>query len=130
MVKRSTAKDKKKSSSLNSSSVPTEGVKEERNQTSTASDPAVKSKKRRPPRMTHKEIWLLYSDVLRSSDSAEVFDILARNFEKRSDLGYWLYRAGFREFIALGKGKDLVSYFRAAGNRLFHDTRDEALKRR
>ena len=70
-------------------------------------------KKKRPPRLTHKQVWLLYADVLRCTNPDQVFDILARTFASRSDLGYWLYRIRHGKKTSLGKKRDFVQYFRA-----------------
>lgn len=84
-------------------------------------------KKRSEPRMTHKAVWLLYAEVLRAKKGDDVFDLLARTFEGRSDLGYWLYRINMGpKLIKLGKGRDFVQYFRAVAHSLFQDTRHEA----
>ncbi|MFC1836710.1 hypothetical protein ACFL2Q_18625 [Thermodesulfobacteriota bacterium] len=83
-------------------------------------------KKKREPKMSAKEVWLLYGDVIRAANGDQVSDILARSFETRGDLGYWLYRAGHRYKIKLGKGRDFVQYFRSVAHSLFDDTRKEA----
>lgn len=84
-------------------------------------------KERGEPRMTHKAVWLIYAEVLRTGAADEVFDTLARTFETRGDLGYWLYRIGMGpKLIKLGKGRDMVQYFRAVAHTLFQDTRHEA----
>lgn len=82
-------------------------------------------KKKSAPRLTHKQVWLLYADVIRCAKADQVFDILARTFEARSDLGYWLHRIGHGKKISLGKKRDFVQYFRAVAHSLFQDTRTE-----
>lgn len=88
--------------------------------------PKVKEKKRRAPRLTYKQVWLIYAQVVQCGNPDQVFDILARTFESRSDLGYWLHRIRHGKKISLGKKRDFVQYFRAVAHGLFKDTRGEA----
>ncbi|MFC1833556.1 hypothetical protein ACFL2Q_02335 [Thermodesulfobacteriota bacterium] len=116
-------KDKKKTAQVDEPTTTEEKTEVEMIQ----SDPVESSpKKKRKPKMSAKEVWLLYGDVHRSANGDQVFDILARSFETRGDLGYWLYRAGHRDKIKLGKGRDFVQYFRSVAHSLFDDTRKEA----
>jgi hypothetical protein len=83
--------------------------------------------KKRAPRMTQKEIWLIYGRIMLATNAEEVFDILAHRFEDHNDLNYWLFRVGQGELKTLRKGHDFVDYLRLAGTRLFRTTRSESV---
>ncbi|MFC1835526.1 hypothetical protein ACFL2Q_12440 [Thermodesulfobacteriota bacterium] len=84
-----------------------------------------KSKPKSPPRMSNMHVWLLYAQFVNARNEEDCFDALARTFEKRSDVRYWLGRVGKGELCQLGKGKDFVGYYRKLGAELYRETRGE-----
>lgn len=78
-----------------------------------------KERKKRAPRMTQASIWGIYVDFARAKDAEHGFDVLARTFETRSDLSYWLHRIGHHDKVQLTKGRDFVGYFRMVANNLW-----------
>lgn len=89
--------------------------------------PAEKVPKKREPRMTHKQIWLLYAHVAFAQNAEDVFHVLARSFEDHNELGYWLYRVRRSDLKVLRKGHDWIEYLRLVSTRLFRITRNEPI---
>jgi len=64
---------------------------------------------------------LTYADCVVQEDETGIFDVLARNFEDKGLLNFWLWKVGYGHLSKFGRTKDLVDFIRIISREIHRD---------
>ncbi len=71
---------------------------------------------------------LTYADCAVQKNESGIFDVLARNFEDKPLLNFWLWKVGYGHFSKLGRSKDLVDLIRIISREIHRDMKQNVGK--
>ena len=64
---------------------------------------------------------LTYADCAVQKNESGIFDVLARNFEDKPLLNFWLWKVGYSHLSKFGRNRDLVDFIRVISREIHRD---------
>ena len=71
---------------------------------------------------------LTYADCAIQKNESGIFDVLARNFEDKPLLNFWLWKVGYAGLSKHARNKDLLDSIRIISREIYRDMRQNVGK--